>query len=80
VDPLSVLIFELRREQGRLAVVGPLIRAFVAKERAAVWPPGLALLHLELGDMDAAQVLFDAMAPDEFEALPRDGRWTTCLA
>lgn len=80
VDPFSVLIFALRREQGRLAEVGPLIAALSGRDSAASWRPGLALLHVELGNLDAARALFVAMTPGDFAVLPRDGRWTTCLA
>jgi DNA-binding CsgD family transcriptional regulator len=78
-DPLSVLIFALRREQGRLGEVGPLIKTFTSQQDSAIWRPGLALLHVELGELDAARALFAAMASDGFAAMPRDGRWTTCL-
>ena len=49
-DQLSVLIFTLRREQGRLAELGPVVAAFLRSEPAAsAWRPGLALVYLEIG-------------------------------
>ena len=78
-DPLSVLIFTLRREQGRLDELRPLVVAFAQSGGTPAWRPGLALLFTEFGDVLAARSLFDELALDEFAALPRDGRWTVCL-
>jgi DNA-binding NarL/FixJ family response regulator len=79
-DPVSLLIFTLRREQGRLRELGPVVAMFLRQTTAAAtWRPGLALLHVELGDLDAARGLFAGLAADAFATLPRDGRWGTCL-
>jgi DNA-binding CsgD family transcriptional regulator len=79
-DPVSMLIFSLRREQGRLREFAPLVTSFVRQNTpATTWRPGLALLYLELGEAAAARVVFDDLAADEFAALPQDGRWTSCL-
>lgn len=43
-DPLSVLMFALRREQDRLTEVAPVLQAFARQDGAAAWLPGLALL------------------------------------
>ena len=79
-DPLSMHIFDLRRAQDRLHEVRPLLALVAQQDAAAIWRPGLALLHVELGEHDAARILFEEMAPGDFAALPRDGRWTACLA
>ena len=79
-DPLAILIFSLRREQGRLGEVRPLVASIVQQQRlAGIWRPGLALLHLELGDLPAARAVFDDLAADNFASLRWDARWTTCL-
>jgi DNA-binding CsgD family transcriptional regulator len=78
-DSLSVQIFDLRREQNRLTELRPLVSAFSKSGTSAIWQPGLALLHAEFGDLDAARVLFEALARDGFGHVPRDGRWVTCL-
>lgn len=78
-DPLSVAIFTLRREQGRIAELRPLVLAFAERDEATTWLPGLALMHLEFGDRDAARALLASLAADGFAAVPRDGRWTTSL-
>jgi len=79
-DHLSVLIFTLRREQGRLAELRPVMSAFLNQSSAgSVWRPGLALLYLEIGQRDAARVEFEQMAADDFATIPRDGRWLLCM-
>jgi DNA-binding CsgD family transcriptional regulator/tetratricopeptide (TPR) repeat protein len=79
-DPVSLLIFTLRREQGRLGELGPMVTMFVRENPdSATWRPGLALLYGELGDMDSARALLADLAADDFQALPRDGRWATSL-
>ncbi len=79
-DPVSMLIFALRREQGRLRELGTLVTSFVRlNPEAATWRPGLALMYLEVGDVAAARTVFDDLAANDFAALPQDGRWTTCL-
>jgi ATP/maltotriose-dependent transcriptional regulator MalT len=79
-DPVSLVIFTLRREQGRLRELGPMVAAFVRQNaEATTWRPGLALLYVELGDLDAARAVFADLAADDFDSLPRDGRWATCI-
>ena len=78
-DAVSVLIFSLRREQGRLRDLGPMVSAFVRDNAAVAWRPALALLYVELGDETAARAVLNELAADDFASLPRDGRWTTCL-
>jgi DNA-binding CsgD family transcriptional regulator/tetratricopeptide (TPR) repeat protein len=79
-DPQSMLIFTLRREQGRLRELGPMVEMFVRSNAAATtWRPGLALLYVELGNLEAARAVFADMAVDNFESIPRDGRFAACL-
>src|SRR5262249_52056 len=75
-DQLAMQIFTLRREQGRLAGLQPVVSVFLRQKAAAsVWRPGLALLHLELGQRDEARAEFETLAADDFTWIPRDGRW-----
>jgi len=78
-DPLSMTIFTLRREQGRIAELRPLVRAFARRAEGGAWLPGLALMQFECGDLDAARALLETLAADGFAAVPRDGRWTATL-
>jgi hypothetical protein len=79
-DPLSLLIFTLRREQGRLREFAPFAEMFVRQSgERAIWLPGLALLYVEVGNLAAAREVFSRLAASRFESLPRDGRWATCI-
>lgn len=77
----GVQMFTLRREQGRLDEVGPVVRHFVqTNDQANIWRPGLALLYAELGQLDAARSQFDLLAADGFGTLVRDGVWVASMA
>jgi DNA-binding CsgD family transcriptional regulator len=79
-EQLSVQIFHLRREQGRLGELKPVLSAFLGQvATGSLWRPGLALLQLELGQTDAARAVFEQMAADGFDTIPRDGRWLFCI-
>jgi DNA-binding NarL/FixJ family response regulator len=74
-------MFSLRREQGRLKEVAPLIAHFVqTTPKAATWRPGLALVYSELGLADQARIEFEVLAANDFAAVPQDGLWVTCIA
>jgi DNA-binding CsgD family transcriptional regulator len=80
-EQLSVPIFSLRREQGRLGELRPVLSAFLGQiGPSSIWRPGLALLHLELDEPDAARIVFEQMANAGFAAIPRDGRWLLCMS
>jgi class 3 adenylate cyclase/tetratricopeptide (TPR) repeat protein len=69
----GVQMFTLRREQGRLHEVEPLLRHFVqTPEGANAWRPGLALIYSELGRQAEAKAQFERLAQDDFNELPRD--------
>jgi len=77
---LSVQIFSLKREQGRLNALLPVVQQFTRQTTAdATWRPGLALLWVELDRLDDARAEFEHLAAQDFTDLPRDGRWTTCV-
>lgn len=79
-DPMSILIFMLRREQGRLGEFRPLVSLFAHQTATPVWRPGLALMWLELGETAAARAVFEDAAGADFADLPRDGRWSASIA
>jgi class 3 adenylate cyclase len=67
-------MFTIRREQGRLAEVAPLMRRILAeKSDDAAWRPGLALVAADLGFLPAAQKNFSEMAAADF-AVPMDAK------
>jgi DNA-binding NarL/FixJ family response regulator len=74
-------MFSLRREQGRLKEVAPLVAHFVqTTSKAATWRPGLALIYSELGLAEQARIEFEVLAANDFVAVPQDGLWVTCIA
>jgi DNA-binding CsgD family transcriptional regulator/tetratricopeptide (TPR) repeat protein len=77
----GVQMFTLRRHQGRLGELAPVLRQFLDREApGAAWRPGLAVLHCELGDLDAARSNFEALAAADFGTLPRDAIRIASLA
>lgn len=69
----GVQMFTLRRHQGRLGEMAPMLKTFLASESSGtIWAPGLAVLHAELGDLDAARACFDRLAAGGFDGLARD--------
>ena len=73
-------MFAIRREQGRLAEVLPLMKVLSSQADAqAVWRPGLTVLLAELGMLDESRRELDALAPAGFGSVPRDSVWPACL-
>jgi tetratricopeptide (TPR) repeat protein len=67
-------LFTIRREQGRLAEVAPLVRQFVDEHpEDATWRPGLMLIACDLGFTAQARRTLEAMATSDF-ALPMDAK------
>jgi ATP/maltotriose-dependent transcriptional regulator MalT len=80
-DPAAQMIFTLRRERAQLGTLGPVVAMFLRQTAAAaVWRPALALIYVEVGDLDSARTVFEELASDDFKSLPVDARWTTCIA
>ena len=80
VGVFGVQMFTLRREQGRLQEVAPIVRHFVQTSPAAsTWRPGLALIYSELGLEQEARAEFEQLAAHDFTDLPQDAVWSTCI-
>ena len=61
-------MFALRREQGRLKEVEPVVRVFLQQHSAAAaWRPGLAVIYSELGRMEDARAEFETLAQHDFD-------------
>ncbi len=74
-------MFSIRRMQGRLRALAPLISQMVADHsESASWRPGLALVYAEIGDEESARSEFERLAKDDFAQIPRDALWSTCLS
>jgi DNA-binding SARP family transcriptional activator/tetratricopeptide (TPR) repeat protein len=73
-------MFNIRREQGRLAEVEDAVRGFIELYPAIpAWRAALALLALELRRPDEARAEFEALHAGGFAALPRDANWLICV-
>ena len=73
-------MFLVRREQGRLGEIERLMRDAVdAYPGYRSFRCFLPLLELALGRAAEARRAFDALAVDDFAALPRDSEWLFCL-
>jgi tetratricopeptide (TPR) repeat protein len=65
-------MFSIRREQGRLGEVAPLVKRFINENpEGSVWKPGLMLIANELGFHAQARQHFEAFAATGFD-LPGD--------
>lgn len=66
-------MFTLRRHQGRLRELAPVLQRFLAHDsQAATWRPGLAIVHCELGAHDEAQAIFESLAIGGFSGIAQD--------
>jgi DNA-binding CsgD family transcriptional regulator len=82
-DALGVFgmqMFTLRREQGRLKELAPVVKHFVqTSPEASTWRPGLALIYRELGLKEEARAEFTRLAAHDFATIPQDARWIACM-
>jgi DNA-binding CsgD family transcriptional regulator len=76
----GVQMFTIRRAQGRLTEVTPVLELLAASsDPPPVWRPGLAALYAELGMFDEARAQFEQLSPESFAAVARDSMWPACL-
>lgn len=77
----GVHMLSLRREQGRLAEVAPILEHFERNSTpGAEWRPGLMVVYSELGRLDKARALYETLANNQFESVVRDARWVMTIA
>ncbi len=72
-------MFTIRRAQGRLAEVVPVLQ-LAASNAGGVWAPGLASLLVEVGRADDARVHYERLAGDAFASIARDSLWPAALS
>ncbi len=73
-------ILALRREQGRIAEVEPMLQGLVAQfPTVPSWRCGLAYVLSELGRLEEARAQFEVVAADNFGAIPRDTFWLVAM-
>jgi DNA-binding CsgD family transcriptional regulator/tetratricopeptide (TPR) repeat protein len=67
----GIHLFTIRREQGRLAEIAPLVRLVSGDGSAdATWGPALAALLAGVGMTDAARVELERLSADGFASVP----------
>jgi class 3 adenylate cyclase len=72
----GIQMFAVRREQGRLREIEPVVRVFLQQHSAdGAWRPGLAVIFSDLGLVADARAEFDILAEHDFEDLPLDTVW-----
>jgi len=73
-------MFNIRREQGRLAEVEGAVRGFIELYPAIpAWRSALALLLIELGRPEEARAEFERVATAAFADIPRDANWLIAI-
>jgi class 3 adenylate cyclase/DNA-binding CsgD family transcriptional regulator len=73
-------MYAIRRAQGRLAEVAPMMRTVAATaDPPPLWRPGLAAVYADLGMIDEARSVFADLVPDRFAAVSRDSVWPASL-
>jgi tetratricopeptide (TPR) repeat protein len=73
-------MFTIRREQGRLAEIAPVIKQLINNEpEGNTWKPGFALVATELGFKPQAQKMLDELRQTDF-TFPMDAKRSTTLS
>jgi DNA-binding CsgD family transcriptional regulator/tetratricopeptide (TPR) repeat protein len=75
----GIQMFSIRREQGRLAEVAPLIRILAGESREGPWRPGLVSVLAELGMEEEARRELAQVAEQGLDQF-RDSIWLATLA
>lgn len=80
-DVHAVQMLSLRREQGRLTEVAPVLEHFERDSRpGARWRPGLMIVYNEVGQHDKARALYESFAKENFTSVARDARWVMTIS
>lgn len=77
----GIHIFTIRREQGRIREIAPLVKLAVANSpQASAWRPGLALIYSLLDERAACREIFEDLASNGFAFVPQDSLWVATLS
>lgn len=69
----GIQMFSLRREQGRLTELRPVLELGARLNRDdQSWAPGLAAVYAEIGMIDEARSILDRLASDDFGSIAQD--------
>jgi tetratricopeptide (TPR) repeat protein len=70
----------LRREQGRIAEVEPMLHAGMERfPTLTTWRAALALVHVDAGRLEEARGQLEVVAADDFRSLPKGLNWIAGL-
>ena len=76
----GVQMFSLRREQGRLDEIRPVVEAVARLDRSeAAWRPGLAAVYAELGLLDEARAEVKLLVTPGLPLVPRDALYLAAM-
>jgi tetratricopeptide (TPR) repeat protein len=74
-------MFTIRREQGRLQEVAPVLKLIIANNpESSIWRPGLALMYSSIDMREECQAIFEALAEEGFAFVQHDSLWVAMLA
>ena len=77
----GIYMFTIRREQGRLQEIAPIVKLVAASNpQASTWRPGLALIFCSLGLTDECRSIFETLASAGFAFVPQDSLFAATLA
>ena len=77
---LAVQLSALRREQGRLAELAPVIEGITSQYPALTAARcGLAFCYTQMNDRESALEEFEHLAADDFKAISRNGTWLASM-
>jgi tetratricopeptide (TPR) repeat protein len=77
----GIHMFTIRREQGRLNEIAPLVKMVLAQSpETSAWRPGLALIYGVLGMEDDCRAIFEGLAVEGFTFVPQDSLWVATMA
>jgi len=71
----GIQMFSIRREQGRLGEIAPVVRLIASREMEpdSLWRPALAVLLAEIGDVEAARRELQKLVDAGLGTVPRGG-------
>jgi class 3 adenylate cyclase len=76
----AILLYEVRRSQGRLAELEGPLQIIRQQTPNPTTETALAFMYCEQAETDKARVIFDQLAADGFENIPRDLLWSTAIS
>ena len=78
---LGIHIFTIRREQGRIREVAPLVQLVVAQSpESSSWRPGLALIYRILDQKEECRAVFEDLVSGDQVMVTQDSLWVASLA